>query len=309
MPSTPRMPRKSNFACSTFADPSKATHETERIVMPEHRPCLARLSARFAARDRLYGYRVYGPYDPAKGHRFNPNKLLLDPMPRRSGASLRWGDELFGYKVGDPAGICRSTSATTRRWLRWRRSSTRPLPGATTGRRTRPGHETVDLRVARQRLHPIAPEIPGIARQLRGAGLGAGDQALEIAGHHGRRAVAGPSPHRRSPFAGAGLRNYWGYNTLGFFAPEPTFDSPAFPLDAVREFKTMVRNAARGRHRGHSGRRLQPHGRRQPVGADPVVPRHRQRGLLPAVAGRPAITWISPAAATPAHAQPARACS
>src|SRR5205823_9648446 len=51
---------------------------------------------------QLYGYRVHGPYEPAKGHRFNPNKVLLDPYVKAIGRDLRWADELFGYKIGDP---------------------------------------------------------------------------------------------------------------------------------------------------------------------------------------------------------------
>ena len=51
---------------------------------------------------QLYGYRVHGPYDPAKGHRFNPNKVVLDPYAKVIGRDLRWDDALFGYKVGDP---------------------------------------------------------------------------------------------------------------------------------------------------------------------------------------------------------------
>ncbi len=53
---------------------------------------------------QLYGYRVYGPYEPEQGLRFNPNKLLLDPYAKAIGRKLKWADELFGYKLGDPQG-------------------------------------------------------------------------------------------------------------------------------------------------------------------------------------------------------------
>ena len=69
---------------------------------------------------QLYGYRVHGPYDPAKGHRFNPNKVVLDPYAKAIGRDVKWDDSLFGYKVGDRT-TCRSTSATTPRSARWRR--------------------------------------------------------------------------------------------------------------------------------------------------------------------------------------------
>ena len=67
-----------------------------------HRSGVARLPARCASPGQLYGYRVHGPYEPAKGHRFNPNKILLDPYAKAIGRDLKWDDSLFGYKIGDP---------------------------------------------------------------------------------------------------------------------------------------------------------------------------------------------------------------
>ena len=61
---------------------------------------------------QLYGYRVHGPYEPANGHRFNPNKVLLDPYAKAIGRDVRWDDALFGYKFGDPRPTSRSTTAT-----------------------------------------------------------------------------------------------------------------------------------------------------------------------------------------------------
>ena len=66
------------------------TDEVWHCYLPEARP------------NQLYGYRVYGPYDPAAGHRFNPNKLLIDPYARALQGRLRWSDALFGYRVGSP---------------------------------------------------------------------------------------------------------------------------------------------------------------------------------------------------------------
>ena len=85
-----------------------------------------------------------------------------------------------------------------------------------------------------------------------------------------------------------GLSNYWGYNTIGFFAPHNDYASFGTRGEQVQEFKTMVRALHRRGHRGHPRRGLQPHRRGQPPRPDAVVPGHRQPGLLPARRRRPA---------------------
>ena len=87
-----------------------------------------------------------------------------------------------------------------------------------------------------------------------------------------------------------GLRNYWGYNTFGFFAPHYEYAATGTPAAAVAEFKSMVRALPRGRHRGDPRRGLQPHRRGQPPRPDAQLPRHRQRRVLPPGRRRPAAT-------------------
>ena len=71
---------------------------------------------------QVYGYRVYGPYEPEKGHRFNPNKVLLDPYAKAIARETKWSDEMWGYKIGDPAGRSLVRRARQRRIARrWRR--------------------------------------------------------------------------------------------------------------------------------------------------------------------------------------------
>ncbi len=114
-------------------------HRAARI----HPRGLARLSARLRP-GQLYGYRVHGPYEPARGHRFNPNKLLIDPYAKALSGELRWHDACFGYRVGSPRGDLslrpprHAPSSCRNAW--W---STRPSPGATTGRPRRRGRETI----------------------------------------------------------------------------------------------------------------------------------------------------------------------
>ncbi len=113
--------------------------ETDRIALPEQTNQVWHGYFPDVRPGQLYGYRVYGPYDPANGHRFNPNKVLLDPYAKAIGRPLLWDDSLFGYRVGDASRISRWTTATARPSRRWRWSSIRPSPGATTPRRARRG--------------------------------------------------------------------------------------------------------------------------------------------------------------------------
>src|SRR5947207_12186586 len=76
--------------------------EQSRIALPEYTDEVWHCYLPEARPDQLYGYRVYGPYDPAAGHRFNPNKLLLDPYAKAIAGQLRWSDVLFGYRFGGP---------------------------------------------------------------------------------------------------------------------------------------------------------------------------------------------------------------
>src|SRR5277367_2255317 len=83
-------------------DSVEATKEAQRIVLSERTEQVSHAYLPEVAPGQLYGYRVHGPYEPAKGHRFNPNKIVLDPYAKEIARGVRWADELFGYKVGDP---------------------------------------------------------------------------------------------------------------------------------------------------------------------------------------------------------------
>ena len=82
-------------------DSDESAKETERIALPEHTDQVWHVYLPDAQPGQLYGYRIHGPYEPAKGHRFNPNKLILDPYAKAIGRDLRWDDSLFSYKIGD----------------------------------------------------------------------------------------------------------------------------------------------------------------------------------------------------------------
>src|SRR5438093_1788232 len=84
-------------------DSVEANKETYRIPMPERTDQVWHAYLPDVQPDQLYGYRVHGPYDPAQGHRFNPNKIVLDPYAKLIGRRLAWDDSLFGYTIGDTA--------------------------------------------------------------------------------------------------------------------------------------------------------------------------------------------------------------
>src|ERR1051325_5966822 len=84
-------------------DSPEATQEAERIALPEQTDQVWHGYLPDVLPGQLYGFRVHGPYEPANGLRFNPNKIVLDPYAKLIGRDLRWADELFAYKLGDPA--------------------------------------------------------------------------------------------------------------------------------------------------------------------------------------------------------------
>ncbi len=247
---------------------SRGRREIERIELPEFTHQVWHGYLPDVRPGQLYGYRVHGPYAPEAGHRFNPNKLLLDPYALQHNGNLRWHDALFGYRIGhhkedlsfdrrdsafvmpkcvvvDPAhtwgGDVRPTSP-------WPRPS---IYEAHVGGMTM-GHEGLD--------EPSA-------RHLRGAGRSARDRPPRQARRHRDRAAAGAGLLRRGPPDRQGAGELVGLSTLGFFAPAQRY------LTHGRQPARVQADGpppARGRDRGHHGRGLQPHRRRQPAGPDAV---------------------------------------
>ncbi len=186
-----------------------------------------------------YGLRVHGPYAPTDGHRFNPNKLLIDPYARWIDGTIHVTDRLFGYPIGDPAGDLAMDL----------RDSAQDLPRSVVvdprfdwaGDRPPdiPWEKTLIYEVHVKGFTALHPEIPP---ELRGtyAGL-ASPPALQHLSHLGVSAVELLPVHHHVTnrfLAERSLVNYWGYNTIGFFAPDTRY---AATPDPVREFRLMVR--------------------------------------------------------------------
>ncbi len=193
---------------------------------------------------QLYGYRVYGPYVPESGMRFNPNKLLLDPYAKAIGRPLQWADELFGYQVGDASGDLSFDDRDSAPFA--------PLgavidPGFDWSGEQRPAHAAHETIVYEAHVRGMTQMHPGVPEHLRGTYAGmACAPIIEHLHALGVTALELMPVHyfvQDRHLIDQGLRNYWGYNTLGYFAPDLSYASKAGPpTDVVREFKQMVKD-------------------------------------------------------------------
>jgi glycogen operon protein len=192
---------------------------------------------------QLYGYRVHGPYEPGNGHRFNHNKILLDPYAKAIGRDLSWDDSLFGYKIGDPGQDLSFDDRDS--------SPFAPLAcvidtAFTWGddRAPRiPWHKTLIYEAHVRGLTMRHPEIPEEKRGTYAAI--ASEPMLNHYKELGITAIELLPVHYHlhdRHLAERGLSNYWGYNTLGYFAPHMAYASRQSPRRSVQEFKTMVRS-------------------------------------------------------------------
>jgi glycogen operon protein len=190
---------------------------------------------------QLYGYRVHGPYAPHAGHRFNPNKLVMDPYAKVVGRATRWHEALFGFTVAtdddtsfDPRDSApyAPLAAVADNAFTW--GDDRPL-------RT-PWHETLIYELHVRGYTKLNPHVPEV---LRGTYLGlASEPAIQHLTSLGVTAVELMPVHHHTDewhLTKRGLSNYWGYNTLCYFAPDVRYTVASHPLEAVREFKMMVR--------------------------------------------------------------------
>ena len=212
--------------------------EEARIALPEYTDEVWHAYLPDARPNLLYGYRVSGPYDPANGHRFNPNKLLIDPYARSLHGRLRWGDALFGYRVGSQ----RSDLSFDRR------DDTRQVPKCrviepafTWGEDRRPQTPWEETIIFELHVRGITVRHPDVDPAHRGtfAGLHApamidylldlGVTAVELLPIH----AAADDRHLME----RGLTNYWGYNSIAYFAPDPRL----LATNSIAGFKTMVK--------------------------------------------------------------------
>ncbi len=216
--------------------------ETARFQVTEQTDHVWHIYLSGAQAGQRYGYRMHGPYDPAGGHRFNPAKLLLDPYARAVDRVLTGDDSLFGYQFGNPEADLirddRDSAAFVPKGVvvdthfRW--GSDRRL--------NIPWHETVIYELHVKGFTARHPDIPP---NLQGtyAGL-ATPPVIEYLRSLSVTAVELMPIHQivtERHLAERGLTNYWGYNSIGYFAPEVRYSSSGRLGEQVREFKMMVR--------------------------------------------------------------------
>ncbi|HUR57066.1 MAG TPA: hypothetical protein VM029_05125, partial [Opitutaceae bacterium] len=175
---------------------------------------------------QLYGYRVHGPYEPARGHRFNANKVLLDPYARAIAGRVDWSEEMFGYTIGNPAGDLsfdeRDNAARTPKAV----VVDPTFSWGTDTKPNRPLNETVIYEVHVKGFSKLWDEIP---EKMRGtyAGL-ASPQAIAYFKKLGVTAIEVLPVHHyitSKHLIDKKLIDYWGYNTMGFFAAEAAYSS------------------------------------------------------------------------------------
>jgi glycogen operon protein len=192
---------------------------------------------------QIYGFRVHGPYAPTEGHRFNSHKVLLDPYAKAIARETRWADEMWGYHVGAPQADLSFDDRDNARFAPLATVVDEAFTWGDDRPPCIPWNKTIIYEMHVKGFTKLHPDVP---ENLRGtyAGLSS-DAAIKYLKNLGITAVELLPVHEHIDdrhLVERGLVNYWGYNTLGFFAPEPQYASVAQSGDAVREFKTMVRN-------------------------------------------------------------------
>jgi len=224
-------------------DSADAPHEQIRIRMTEQTDQVWHVFLPEIRPGQLYGYRVYGPYEPAKGARFNSSKLLIDPYAKAIAGQVIWGDEMMGYDAHAPEldlsrdyrddawGVPKSVVVDTA--FDWEGDK----PPRT------PLHESMIYEVHVKGFSKLCEALP---EEIRGTYAGmASPFGIAYFKKLGITAVELLPVHQHiddKMLCDRGLDNYWGYNTIGCFAPEAKYAASGVIGEQVTEFKTMVKS-------------------------------------------------------------------
>jgi isoamylase len=192
---------------------------------------------------QLYGYRVHGPYEPGNGHRFNPAKLLIDPYAKAIAGKIEWNDALFGYETGNEAEDLSKSETDSAAFLPkcvvinpefdWEGDRAPKIAY----------HNTIIFETHVRGFTKLCPDIP---EEIRGSYAAIGHPAtIGYLQKLGITAIELMPVHHfiaDRHLVENGLTNYWGYNTIGFFAPEVRYSSSGVLGQQVNEFKQMVKD-------------------------------------------------------------------
>jgi glycogen operon protein len=222
-----------------FDDDGKETH---RLTLPEYTDEVWHGYLPEVRPGQRYGFRVHGPYEPRAGLRFNPNKLLLDPYAKKIAGAIDWNPALFGYDLNN-ADQDLSFSDTDSAPYMVKAEVVDPAFTWTDQRPDRPWHETV---IMETHLRGYTMRWPGMPEDRRGTFLGMTDPAvvtyLQDLGVTAVELLPVHAFAQDQHLLEKGLRNFWGYNTLGFFAPEPAYVGKA-GVNAVKTFVQVMHEA------------------------------------------------------------------
>jgi isoamylase len=223
-------------------DAADAGVEREKIWLRERTDQVFHCYLPDARPGQFYGFRVHGPYIPAEGHRFNPAKLLIDPYAKALTGTIKWSDALFAYRVGgqhedlepttdnDASRVPKSVVVDSA--FTW--ENDRPL--------NVPWNKTIIYECHVKGMTCRHPRVP---EKLRGTYLGlCSDPMLEYFTSLGVTALELLPVHQfvvDRHLAERGLTNYWGYNSIGYFAPDVRYAAVGLG-NQVYEFKTMVKS-------------------------------------------------------------------
>jgi isoamylase len=191
---------------------------------------------------QLYGFRVDGPFDPQNGHRFNPNKLLLDPYAKAVSGTIEWSDALFGYEMGHPdqdlsynaedSAPFIPKSVVINAEFDWEDDKLPNIPYR-------------NMVIYEAHVKGFTKLYPGIPEEIRGTYAALGHpETINYLKRLGVSTIELMPVHQSVSdrnLQDIGLTNYWGYNTLGFFAPDVRYSSSGTHGEQVLEFKTMVK--------------------------------------------------------------------
>ena len=217
-------------------------HETDCVKLEEYTAHVWHGYLPGVRPGQRYGYRVDGPYDPGRGHRFNPNKLLLDPYAKAIDGQIDWDESVYGYTVGaadadltfdtrdDAAGVPKSIIADA--YFDWDNDRFPKIPW----------HNSVIYEVHVKGFTEQHPDIP---EEMRGTYAGMSHPvAIDYLKRLGITAVELLPTHAFLDdhfLVERGLSNYWGYNSIGYFAPEGRYATETRQGQQVAEFKAMVK--------------------------------------------------------------------
>jgi isoamylase len=209
---------------------NERSHQVWHIYIPDLRP------------GQLYGYRVHGPFDPKNGHRFNPSKLLIDPYAKAIAGTIDWNDALFGYRITDPDQDLSYSEIDSAAFIPksvvidpsfdWEGDTPLDIPY----------HKSIIYEAHVKGLTQLNPDIP---KEIRGTYAGiAHASTIKHLKELGVTAIELMPVHHfvvDRHLKEKGLTNYWGYNTIGFFAPDARYASNGVIGEQVNDFKHMVK--------------------------------------------------------------------